>query len=114
MAPLPCRLVHGPFDGDEGYISGPPRSIYAMDCPGNHGRVKGKKRECDQNGVHWTGDPKPEMLRELKTTAERLGLRLERYKKDVELNGVRLYVWADVKGQPRIKDAVRKKEPVAA
>jgi hypothetical protein len=66
--------------------------------------------------VHWYGDPSSEQLRHVMMLRDERGLRLERYKKDVEKSGVRIYVWADMRGRPRIsgREKRRKREPVAA
>lgn len=108
-----CRLVHGPFDGDEGALLTTPRTIYATDCLDNHGRDrKGKKVPCDQGGVHWHGDPAPSQLAAVKETCSYKGLRCERYKKDREIDGTRTYVWADVKGAPVVTPGARERVPV--
>lgn len=52
---IPCRLVGGRFDGDEGRMESPlPTLIYAAVCPA---LAFGLPTTCGQGGIHWYFDP---------------------------------------------------------
>lgn len=72
-----CRLVGGPFDGDEGSMDEPlPAQLWATVCD-QHPRGR-----CPAGGTHWLV-PKPD------ATDEPPG---ERYRRGALRAGVRLYI----------------------
>lgn len=75
-----CRLVGGPFDGDEGRLDDPlPEEVWAYACP---------DPECNEGGVHW-------MVREVEEIEGG-----ERYRRGKRRNGVQLYVHAGLELDP--------------
>lgn len=90
----PCRLVGGPHDGDEGLVSHPlPEELWTVTC---------KNPNCTQGGVHW-------FFPDTEPPAE-----FERYKRDVEQNEVRLYVYADLGLDSEPSADARQELPAAA
>ena len=87
-----CRLVGGPFDGDQGAMEQPlPEQLWAVECP--------RGARCALGGTHW-------LLHD-----EGQG---ERYRRDVLKAGVQLYVHGDLEPDADPGLTAKRREPVAA
>lgn len=86
MAESPCKLLGGPYDGDQGSMYEPlPGVIWAYPCPHGGGR------NCNHGGIHWTS---------MQEKADQDDEGVELYRHSHVDAGLHIYTWADLDLEP--------------